>query len=142
MVAVLYQTRYILRGSPSFFKNTLSDYRRLEPVKTYCAIFAREQFAAFTNEASNISHQLVTITRYSDADFVADKIDRNLITGGWITVDGIPVSWLAKKQGGVSLLTMEAEFTAASVVVTQMLGLRELLGEIGVKCRHPMVKFT
>ena len=52
------------------------------------------------------------------------------------------MSWFAKKQGGLSLSTTEAEFTAVSVVVTQMLGLRELLGEIGVKCRYPMVLYV
>ena len=59
----------------------------------------------------------IKIVGYSDADFAADRTDRKSITGGWITVDEMPVSWMAKKQGGVSLSTMEAEYTAASVVV-------------------------
>nr|CCA18746.1 PREDICTED: similar to copiatype polyprotein putative [Albugo laibachii Nc14] len=47
-----------------------------------------------------------------------------------------------KKQGGVSLSTLEAEFTAASVVVLQMLGIRELLHEIGLKCKEPMILYV
>lgn len=53
---------------------------------------------------------------YSDADYVADKDDRKSITGGLVTVDGSLVSWICKRQSGVSLSTMEAEYTAASVV--------------------------
>ena len=37
---------------------------------------------------------------------------------------------------------MEAEYTAPSVVVTQMIGLRELLGEFGMKCDEPMVLYV
>ncbi|KAK1948099.1 hypothetical protein P3T76_000389 [Phytophthora citrophthora] len=33
---------------------------------------------------------------------------------------------------------MEAEYTAASVLATELLGIRELLGEIGVSHEEPM----
>lgn len=84
----------------------------------------------------------VNIVGYSDADFAADKADRKSLTGDWITVDGMPVTWVAKKQTGVSLSTAEAEFTAASVIVTQMLGLRELIQEMGVRCVEPMLLYV
>ncbi|POM76464.1 Transposon Polyprotein Reverse transcriptase [Phytophthora palmivora] len=42
-----------------------------------------------------------------------DKEDRKSVTGGLVTMDGMPVSWACKKQGGVPLSTMEAEYTAA-----------------------------
>uniref|UniRef100_A0AAV1UV28 Uncharacterized protein n=1 Tax=Peronospora matthiolae TaxID=2874970 RepID=A0AAV1UV28_9STRA len=42
------------------------------------------------------------------------------------------ISWSAKKQGGVSLSTMEAEFVAASEIALELLGVREMLGEIGM----------
>ena len=44
----------------------------------------------------------IKIVGYSDADFAAGRTDRKSITGGWISVDGMPVSWMAKKQGGAS----------------------------------------
>ncbi|CAH0514391.1 unnamed protein product [Peronospora belbahrii] len=40
------------------------------------------------------------------------------------------ISWCAKKQGGVSLLTMKAEFVAASEVARELLGIREMLCEL------------
>uniref|UniRef100_H3GWD4 Integrase catalytic domain-containing protein n=1 Tax=Phytophthora ramorum TaxID=164328 RepID=H3GWD4_PHYRM len=63
------------------------------------------------------------VIAYSDADFAVDKTDRKSVTGGLLTVDGMPVSWICKKQTGVSLSTMEAEYTAASVMDTELLGL-------------------
>ena len=59
---------------------------------------------------------------YSDADFAAYRTDRKSVMGGWISIDGMPVSWMVKQQGGVSISTMEAEFTVAFVVVEQMIG--------------------
>ena len=44
----------------------------------------------------------------------------------------------AKKQTGVSLSTIEAEFTSASHVGRELLGLRELLKEIGLPVPEPM----
>lgn len=37
---------------------------------------------------------------------------------------------------------MEAEFTAASVVLAQALGVRELLREFGVKCNKPKILYA
>ena len=37
-----------------------------------------------------------------DAEFTANKKDRKSLTGGAVLLNGITVSWTAKKQGGVS----------------------------------------
>ena len=50
----------------------------------------------------------------------------------------MPVSWTAKKQGGVALSTMEADFVAASEQVRELLGIREMLCEIGKPRMLPM----
>ncbi|OWZ16110.1 polyprotein [Phytophthora megakarya] len=50
----------------------------------------------------------------------------------------MPISWICKKQCGVSLSTMEAEYTAASVLGAELLGIRELLKELGAKSEMPM----
>lgn len=48
------------------------------------------------------------------------------------------MQWICKRQTGVSLSTMEAEFTLASHVGRALLGLRELLKEIGLSMTEPM----
>lgn len=81
---------------------------------------------------------LFEITSFSDADFAADKHDRKSLTGGVILLNGMAVNWICKKQGGVSLSTMEAEFVAASEVARELLGIREMLNEFGVSIKLPM----
>ncbi|KAG3085881.1 hypothetical protein PI124_g18435 [Phytophthora idaei] len=60
------------------------------------------------------------VTVFSDAGFAADKEDRQSVAGGFVTVDGMAVSWLCTKQGGVPLSTVEAEYTSASVMSQEL----------------------
>ena len=81
----------------------------------------------------------IQLEAYSDADFAAEKSDRKSLTGGIIRLNGTSVSWTSKKQGGVSLSTMKAEFVAASEQARELLGIREKLNEIGKPPALPMV---
>ena len=75
----------------------------------------------------------ICLLSWIDSDFAADKVDRNFVKGGVVTMDGAFVQWICKKQTGVSLSTMEAEseFISSSDVVRELKVLRELLSEIG-----------
>ena len=75
---------------------------------------------------------------WSDSDYAADKADRKSVTGGVLAMDGAIVQWVCKKQTGVSLSTMEAEFASASHVGRELLGLRELMRKIGFQVKAPM----
>jgi hypothetical protein len=68
----------------------------------------------------------IQVESWSDADFAADKGDRKSVTGCVVAMNGVIVHWICKKQTGVSLHTMKAEFTSASHVGRELLGLREL----------------
>ena len=59
------------------------------------------------------SRDALELAAYTDADFVADKADHKSLTRSVVLLNGKYVSWSAKKQGGVSLSTVEAEFVAA-----------------------------
>ena len=63
---------------------------------------------------------------------------RKPINGGVIVVSEVIVHSICKKQTGVSLSTMEAESTSAPHVGRELLGLRELLNEIGLSKTEPM----
>ena len=76
---------------------------------------------------------------YSDADFAADNADRKSLTGVVILFNGMAVSWFAKRQGVVSISTMEAEFVAAREVAREIIGLRQMLMEIGMAPVVPML---
>ena len=45
----------------------------------------------------------------------------------------MPVSWVCKKQGKVSLSTMEVKFTAASIITRDLLNIHELLQGLSLK---------
>uniref|UniRef100_A0AAV1SZ62 Polyprotein n=1 Tax=Peronospora matthiolae TaxID=2874970 RepID=A0AAV1SZ62_9STRA len=62
----------------------------------------------------------INLASWSDSDYAADKVDRKSVTGGVLTMD------------------VEAEFASASHVVRKLLGLRELMREIGFQVEAPM----
>ncbi|CEG47805.1 FOG: Transposon-encoded proteins with TYA, reverse transcriptase, integrase domains in various combinations [Plasmopara halstedii] len=79
----------------------------------------------------------MTLESYSDADFAADKGDRKSLTGGIVLLSGMPVRWAAKKQGGISLSTMEAEFVAAFETARELLRIQEMIKEVGLALVQP-----
>ncbi|OWZ22103.1 LOW QUALITY PROTEIN: Gag-pol Polyprotein [Phytophthora megakarya] len=81
------------------------------------------------------ARNVIQVTGNSDAGFVADKGDRKSETGRLVMGDGMLISRMCKKQYGVSLSTMEAEYTAAAV---ELLGVCELLRELKLQCEEPM----
>ena len=76
--------------------------------------------------------QELQLEAFSDADFAGDKVERKSITGGVMRLNWMVVSWGTRTQGGVSLSTMEAEFVAASEMARELLGLCEMLSEVGM----------
>ncbi|KAE9264389.1 hypothetical protein PR003_g32818 [Phytophthora rubi] len=49
------------------------------------------------------------------------------------------VPWVCRKQSGVSLFIMEAEYTAASVMATELLDVCQLVGELRIEYSSPML---
>ena len=56
----------------------------------------------------------------------------NPITGSFITIDEMSMIWVCKKQGVMSLSTMEAEFTDAFIITRYSWYVRELLQELSL----------
>jgi hypothetical protein len=114
---------------------TMDDWKLAKRILRYLA-GTRELRLSMRGTAD--SDDPLEVVAYSDADFAADKEDRKSVTGGLVTVGGMPVAWVCRKQGGVSLSTMEAEYTVASVMAQELLGVRELMNELGVALVVPM----
>uniref|UniRef100_A0AAV1UAV5 Uncharacterized protein n=1 Tax=Peronospora matthiolae TaxID=2874970 RepID=A0AAV1UAV5_9STRA len=91
-----------------------------------------------SDNAAALHCQNVSLDAFSDADFAGDRADRKSMTGGVLLLNVMPIRWDARKQGGVSLSTMEAEFVAASEIAWKMLGVQEMLMEIGLSPALPM----
>jgi hypothetical protein len=78
------------------------------------------------------------VEAYSDADWADNKSDRKSVSGGLVLLNGIPVSWSCKKQTCVALSTLEAEYIAASEVCKTLIGMEQLLSEIGLQIITPI----
>ncbi|GAA0161781.1 transmembrane signal receptor [Lithospermum erythrorhizon] len=70
---------------------------------------------------------------YCDADWVGNTEDRKSTSGGYFFVGNNLVSWFSKKQNSVSLSTAEAEYIAAGSSCTQLIWMKQMLEEYGVK---------
>uniref|UniRef100_A0AAV1U9N8 Uncharacterized protein n=1 Tax=Peronospora matthiolae TaxID=2874970 RepID=A0AAV1U9N8_9STRA len=78
------------------------------------------------------SRDTLQLEAYSDADYAADRADRKSLTRGFVLLNAMAVSWTTKKQGGLSLSKMESEFGAASEVVRELIGLKQMLEKVGM----------
>ena len=86
----------------------------------------------------NLKGHELCFTAYSDADFAADREDRKSISASMVFVNGLLVTWVVSKQANVSLSTMESEFIAAARAVQELLGLLELVREVGCPVKLPV----
>lgn len=70
---------------------------------------------------------------YSDSDWLGCPYSRRSRTGYLLLLGGAPVSWKSKKQSVVSRSSAEAEHRAMATTISEVLCVRWLLSELGVK---------
>jgi hypothetical protein len=81
------------------------------------------------------------VSAFADADWANDKTDRKSITG-WVTkLNGDPVSWSSKKQRTVAQSTCEAELYAEAAAIQEIIWLRGLLAELGLRVQEKSVVY-
>jgi hypothetical protein len=68
---------------------------------------------------------------YSDLNYDGCKVDQKSTTGTYQFLRRSLVSWGSKKQNGVALSTVEAEYIAASACCAQLLWMKQTLRELG-----------
>ena len=54
------------------------------------------------------------LSGWVDSDFASDIDTRKSMTGYLMSLNGGPISWKSSRQGGVTLISSEAEFVDAS----------------------------
>ena len=80
---------------------------------------------------------------YVDADFAGlwgfeedqDPVCVKSRTGYVFTIAGAPIHWSSKLQTEIALSTLEAEYIALSTAMREMLPLRRLFAEIGIRMK-------
>ena len=71
------------------------------------------------------------VVAYSDSDWGKDPTDRKSYSGYVLFVGDSLIAWKCKKQSSVALSTAEAEYMALTLITTEVVWVRNLLGEIG-----------
>lgn len=84
---------------------------------------------------------VVDVCAYADADWANNTADRKSITGWVAKLNGDPISWSSKKQRTVALSTCEAELYAEAAAIQEVLWMRGLLKELGLRCRTGSVVY-
>lgn len=70
---------------------------------------------------------------FTESDFSGDWNDRKSTYGYLILLDGAAVSWSSKKQSIVALSSTEVEYVAAAACAYQVVWIRGILEELGIK---------
>ena len=74
----------------------------------------------------------MTLSAYTDADWVGDPSDRRSTSGFLVYLGSNPITWCAKKQATVSRSSIESEYRALAIAATKLCWLRNLLRDLGV----------
>ena len=83
----------------------------------------------------------LTMYGYSDADYGGCEDTRKSVSGCIAMLAGGPVAWASRKQQCVTLSTMESEYVALTAAATELIWLRNLLGELKVPQLNPTVLY-
>jgi len=74
---------------------------------------------------------------FTDSDWTGDPDDWKSIAGYVFTLGSGPITWACKKQGAISLSSVEAEYRGAVKASKEALWLRQILSEFGFQQQHP-----
>ena len=80
----------------------------------------------------------LSVKGYVDADYGGSLVDRRSTTGYCTFIGGNLVTWRSKKQDVVARSSAEAEFRAMALGMCELLWLKIILDDLGIKRKKPM----
>ena len=82
------------------------------------------------------SHGPLTLTAFTDIDWVGDPFDRKSTTGFMVFLGSNPISWSSKKQTTMSRSSTEAEYRALATIAAELSWLRQLFRDLLLFLHH------
>ncbi|KAL4032492.1 hypothetical protein IC575_005570 [Cucumis melo] len=82
-----------------------------------------------------------TIETYTDSDWVGSVVDRKSTSGYCTFVWGNLVTWRSKKQNVVSRSSVEAEYRAMSLGISEEIWLQKVVYDLHQECETPLKLF-
>jgi hypothetical protein len=137
-IAVHELSKFMKNPGMDHWKAAIRVLRYLKGTKRHGILFDGSG-VTFTNKGDGTSRMNSAVHIYCDADYAGDLDDRRSTSGLLISMAGCTVYWRAKKQGGVTLSTMESEIVSMGIAVQYNEYIVALLGELGIEVESPSV---
>lgn len=93
----------------------------------------------FQGSLGRALHNNLTLSSYTDVDWVGSMDDRKSTSSGAFFLGGRLVSWLSKKQDCTSQSIAEAEYVAATNNYNQVVWMKQMLKDIRIEISEVVV---
>ena len=92
----------------------------------------------FSSQGILLAHQFAAqLKAFCDSVWASCPSTRKSTNGFCILLDTSPISWMSKRQTVVSRSSAEAEYKAMTLTLCEVIWLRQLLSDVGIKYLAP-----
>ena len=125
----------VTRADIAYSVSVLSQYTSSSTVSRWAAV---EHILCYLKEAYGRGilykkHGHTKIECFSDADWAGSKEDRRSTSRYCVFIGGNLISWKSKKQSVVLRFSAKSEYQAIAQSVCEIMWIRQLLMEVGIK---------
>jgi hypothetical protein len=133
---------YIIASHPDIM-HVVGMVGRYQSAPKQCHLLAVKRIFRYLKETMNYGlwypkNQNFQLSVYSDVDWDNCVDERKSTSGGALFLGDSLVAWLRKKQGSISLYSIEAEYIVDATCCTQVLWMIQTLADLEVKYVAPI----